>query len=97
MVIESVIPKDFTTNFLRQDRNEKALNNFFMEQIVNFDFDCKNVYFSNDSKVINYNGVSRKWFMSQDVYLNHGCRQERADTKVGCFQNNVQALLSGAV
>ena len=79
---DSIIPKDFTTNFLRLDRNEKALNNFFMEQIVNFDFDSKSVYFSNDSRVIHYDGLSRKWFLSEDTYLNHGCRQEKADTKV---------------
>ena len=51
----TALPKDFNTNFLRNDKNKECFNNFLMEKITHFSFEGKIVVFSNGNSIIQCN------------------------------------------
>ena len=92
---DTLLPKNFQNDFLKNDENKKRLNSFLAEKVIDNDFDDMLVVISANNDIL-LNVRSQEVLKLDD--LRNACRHEEADVKIipyvlNCADNGYQEVL----
>ena len=92
---DTLLPKNFQDDFLKNDENKKRLNSFLSEKVIDNDFGDMLVVISVNNDIL-LNTRSQEVLKLDD--LRNACRHEEADVKIiphvrNCADNGYKEVL----